>query len=133
MNTEMMFTRNLFAMSLLFAAGMAQACYYEGDPVLTTSGYDVPKSVAVHDCYYGGDPVMSKSEQHAGSVTLVEGSYYYYADRPEADTVLADTQGGVEFSAFEPQAETPKLRTTEALESDVSAYDWIPETWDGPF
>ena len=137
MNTKAQYTTTLCTMFLLVITSNAQACYYEGDPVLTPSGYNVPKASFDKDCYYGGDPVMEKSGQYDTPVILAEGSYYYLAEIRETGTVDIDAQDKVDFSAFEFETEksvnrgsdvTRQLKTNNAIDS--GEHSWTPEEWD---
>jgi len=137
MNTKTRYTTTLCVMFSLAMTGNAQACFYKGDPVLTPSGYDVPKSSFDSECYYGGDPVMEKSGKYDIPAILAEGSYYYLADLREAGTVDADAYDKVDFSAFEWETETPANRKIDATRQsksnntpDSGEHSWTPEEWD---
>ncbi len=135
MKTIIISRGSLCVLILLLITGNAQACYYEGDPVLTSSGYDIPKTSSDNDCYYGGDPVMESSGKYDSPEKLAGGSYYYYADMQETAAIASDSQDTVEFSAFEHEAETPASQKTEILTGsrvtvdDYSEQNWTPVDW----
>lgn len=139
MKTKILYTATLCGMLLLSVTANAQPCYYEGDPVLTPSGFDVPKSSSDNDCYYGGDPVMDMSGNYDNPLTMAEGSYYYYADLQETVSSVLETQDESEFSAFEHEAITPVISQLETTDKPISntSYDsdhsWTPAEWDGTY
>ncbi len=116
---------------LLAVSAFAQACYYEGDPVLTPSGYDVPVTSTDSDCYYGGDPVMEKSGQYDTPITLAEGSYYYTADLQEGISYSDNSIEMTDFSAFEHEADTETTGVVEvtAAQRDLGDHEWLPQAW----
>ncbi len=79
----------------------AHACYYEGDPVKTASGFDTPKTASDIDCYYDGDPVANASGQYDSLVISYESGEYYTADMPEKYVSHDSTQKAVNISASE--------------------------------
>jgi hypothetical protein len=114
---------------LLTITGIAQACYYEGDPVLTPSGYDVPVTGSDNDCYYGGDPVMESSGHFDNPIVLSQGSYYYTADLQEQTLRIVNTEETSEFSAFEHETDDSSLPVASIIGHELDNHEWIPQAW----
>ena len=87
--------------SMFLFAGTAQACYYEGDPVKTASGYDTPATSSSSTCYYDGDPVMDNFGNYDSPVISMGHGDYYTADLPEKFMQKDNGFLNVEISAFE--------------------------------
>ncbi len=120
--------------SMFLFAGSAQACYYEGDPVLTASGYDTPKTSSSSSCYYDGDPVMEKSGNYDSPAISYEAGDYYTADMPEKVTHNGSEENA-EFSAFEADcgdADDSAINNASVDANKTNTNDemeWIPQSW----
>ena len=139
MKVKTLFTEIICSMFLFITTAHVQACYYEGDPVLTLSGYDVPTTVSDSDCFYEGDPVALSEGVYDNPVILAEGSYYYTADLQETVVQYDEMQNISEFSAFEHEALTPDSSLSEIKdESKIDTREgvnqqWTPREWYGVY